>query len=239
MALVSLLPFPALADDDESALHLQVVAHFQELAAGSVGELEKLMAEVGLDADRLLAGHGEDFGRGGPFIAAVGRYAGEGIVASLAALHHHVRRWGGLHQVLQSLPTTAPLESYRITSRFGRRADPISAKKAMHMGIDLGARSGTAILAAGPGVVTMAGWLGANGRIVEVDHGFGIRTRYAHLRSISVKRGERVERGEIIGKVGKSGRATGPHLHYEVLVDGKYLDPLGFMTLRERLSSQP
>ena len=118
---------------------------------------------------------------------------------------------------------------YRITSRFtSRRYHPILKRYRAHEGIDYGAPTGTPVDVTASGVVTRAGWAGGYGRLVEVRHNGGIRTRYAHLSSIAVgiRPGARVDQGDVVGRVGSSGLATGPHLHYEFLKDGHHRNPL-------------
>jgi murein DD-endopeptidase MepM/ murein hydrolase activator NlpD len=118
---------------------------------------------------------------------------------------------------------------YRITSHFtGRRYHPVLKRYRAHEGIDYGAPAGTPVAATASGVVTRAEFSGGYGRIVELRHAQGIRTRYAHLSSFAanVRRGTHVEQGQIIGRVGSSGLATGPHLHYEFLKDGRHQNPL-------------
>ncbi|MCP4643986.1 MAG: M23 family metallopeptidase [bacterium] len=118
-----------------------------------------------------------------------------------------------------------------ITSVFGNRKDPrrFRSKTRFHSGVDIAAPKGTPVLAAGDGRVAFAGRDSAFGRIVRIDHGNGYVTMYAHLSGIDAKQGKRVLRGERIGTVGKSGRATGPHLHYEVRRDGKRVDPKTYL----------
>ncbi len=127
------------------------------------------------------------------------------------------------------LPLAAPLNAYEVNSRFGPRIDPVNNARSFHSGLDLGAPTGTEILAPAPGVVVFSGWFGGYGRFIEIDHGFGITTRYAHLRSLDVEKGDKVSFRQPIGTVGSSGRSTGPHLHYEVRLDDKTLDPDNFL----------
>jgi murein DD-endopeptidase MepM/ murein hydrolase activator NlpD len=129
-------------------------------------------------------------------------------------------------------PSIRPVRSEAswISSSFSRnRFHPVLQYNRPHPGIDISAYAGTAILATAWGVVTYAGNKSGYGKTVEVDHGFGYRTRYAHAGSISVKRGQRVERGDALGKVGKTGLATAPHLHYEVLIDDRQVNPREFL----------
>jgi len=99
----------------------------------------------------------------------------------------------------------------------------------LHGGIDLASRRRAPVHVTSPGVVTFVGWKGGFGKIVEVDHGLGIRTRYAHLSNIYVKRGQKLEYREKVGQIGSTGRSSGEHLHYEVIVDGRSQDPASFI----------
>ena len=148
---------------------------------------------------------------------------------SIASLDAHINRWEALQRVMQSLPLAAPVEDYRLTSRFGVRRDPINGRRARHNGLDFAAPIGAEVLATAPGKVIYAGWNGRYGRMVELDHGYGIRTRVAHLRKIYVKVGQKVEFHQKVGMQGSSGRSRGPHVHYEIRVDGKAVDPMNFI----------
>ena len=116
----------------------------------------------------------------------------------------------------------------RLTSGFGPRRDPIHGQPRMHKGLDLAAPMGTPIHAVRPGTVTFAGPSGGHGNFIIVDHGGGVVTRYAHCSTIGVKVGDRVDRNQVIGGVGSTGHSTGPHLHFEVYVNGSAVDPLKF-----------
>lgn len=122
-----------------------------------------------------------------------------------------------------------PVKSGWISSGYGRRKDPITHTPAFHSGMDFGARYGSSIIATGVGVVTFAGRDRSYGNYVEVAHGDGLTTLYAHAGSISVEPGDVVEKGQELGKVGDTGRSTGPHVHYEVIQDGKRLNPWKFV----------
>lgn len=114
-----------------------------------------------------------------------------------------------------------------LSSPFGWRADPILGTQRMHAGVDMAAPAGTAVVAASPGTVAVAGWVSGYGNCVVVDHGGGMQTRYAHLMQIAVGAGQPVQPGTVLGMVGSTGRSTGPHLHYEVRVNGRPINPLG------------
>ena len=131
-----------------------------------------------------------------------------------------------------------PVDEGTLTSRFGMRHHPILRRAKMHAGIDFGARSGTPVLAAAPGVVTKAGRMGAYGNIVIIDHGNGLTTRYAHLRRFKVRRGAVVKAGDLIGQVGATGRVTGAHLHFEARQNERPVNPLTLMTDRALLATR-
>jgi murein DD-endopeptidase MepM/ murein hydrolase activator NlpD len=122
------------------------------------------------------------------------------------------------------VPLDLPLDT-RVSSRFGYRADPFHGMQRFHAGLDFAAAYGREVPAAAPGRVVSAGYEGGYGLSVVVDHGQGVQTRYAHLSSVAVAAGQELARSEIVGRVGRSGRATGPHLHFEVALDGRKVDP--------------
>ncbi len=117
---------------------------------------------------------------------------------------------------------------------FGRRRDPFNGSPDYHPGLDISADRGDPVIATANGTVTSAQRAGAYGNMVVIDHGFGIATRYAHLDSFLVKPGDTVQRGDVIGRAGTTGRSTGTHVHYEVLVSGRHLNPLQFLLNRAR-----
>lgn len=130
---------------------------------------------------------------------------------------------------LAAAPSTAPLAHFRQTSAFGYRLHPILGIMKNHKGIDLAAAEGTPVRATADGTVTRAAWAGGYGLMVELNHGNHTETRYGHMSRLAVLPGERVTKDSVIGYVGSTGRSTGPHLHYEVLVDGRAVDPLAYM----------
>ncbi|MSP52122.1 MAG: M23 family metallopeptidase, partial [Alphaproteobacteria bacterium] len=138
-------------------------------------------------------------------------------------------QWDVVQLLVKRLPLAAPVHKHELKSGFGRRVDPFTGQWAVHDGVDLAGTQRSAILATGQGVVSFVGTRGPYGRTVEITHGLGLVTRYAHLRRTAVKQGEEVEVGQAIGEMGSSGRSTGPHLHYEVHFDGKPIDPELFL----------
>lgn len=126
-------------------------------------------------------------------------------------------------------PKGYPVEG-EITSRYGKRADPFSGEIQFHTGVDISCNSRTPIRATADGVVSHSGWMGNSGNIVILEHGCGFSTVYAHNRNNAVKVGQKVKRGDIIGYVGSTGKATGPHIHYEVWKDGRTVDAGKYLT---------
>lgn len=129
--------------------------------------------------------------------------------------------------LLSATPAVIPVRGYP-SGGFGYRTDPFSGRREFHPGIDLSAPKGNKVIAAADGVVTFAGRKYGYGKLVKLEHRFGIATRYGHLDRVTVKPGQKVVRGDIIGYVGETGRATGPHLHYEVRFHGRALNPFQF-----------
>ena len=162
-------------------------------------------------------------GKGGPF-ESVGN-------ASFKALFDSWKKLDQLQDGVIAVPSDKPVRAeVSFTSGFGVRSDPFHAGAAMHPGIDLSGAYGTPIYATADGTVLRAGWnSGGYGNLVEVDHGRGITTRYGHMSAIIVSAGQHVTRGQQIGRMGSTGRSTGTHLHYEVRIDGRAVNPIPFM----------
>lgn len=131
--------------------------------------------------------------------------------------------------LLRTTPSIWPLHSRLKTSAFGIRHDPYTRKRVMHKGLDVAAPNGSEVLSPADGVVIWTGNRGGYGKCVVIDHGFGVQTHYAHLDDYDTKLGARVKRGQLVGRVGNTGRSTGPHLHYEVRFNGIPQDPAKFM----------
>lgn len=131
--------------------------------------------------------------------------------------------------VEESLPSYSPVTYPYLSSSFGWRRNPVTGRHRMHEGLDFAAPRGAPIHAASGGIVERAGYVNGYGRMVVLDHGNGIQTRYAHASSLAVKTGDLVRKGQVIAKVGSTGRSTGPHLHFEVRMAGHALDPTLFL----------
>ena len=221
--------------DDLRGTQETIVKRLSDRTMVSLETMERTLAFTGLDISLLLSHTDIDpsgFGMGGPFVP--GDYIsetdyGDDLLASVRVLDMQMSRWEALQAAFRRLPLVAPVDHYRLTSKFGVRVDPINGRRAFHSGIDMGAPLRTSVLSTAPGKVVFAGWRGRYGRMIEIDHGLGIHTRYGHLKKILVKPGQEVGHRDKIGLLGSSGRSTGPHVHYEVLVNGKPHDPLKFL----------
>lgn len=209
-----------------------LIETLNERTTGSIEDAERIVGMTGLNVDTVVAGieETETLGKGGPFIAALpDSVAGDGFAGKVTGLDDKLTRLGVLQIALRAIPLVAPVDAFRIGSGFGKRKDPISGKLAIHDGVDFSAPRDTPIYASAPGTVVSANWNGRYGRMVEIDHGFGIRSRYAHLQKILVKKGQRIGHREKIALLGSSGRSTGPHLHYEILYGNIAMDPMRFI----------
>lgn len=219
-----------LALDDVRGSHVKLLRRFGEVALGNSGQLEKAISMTGLDVNRLVASHRGETGMGGPFIPMPkDDFGNPEIRADLAALNHRIDRWDSLNALLKVLPMVPPMGEFSLNSPFGARNDPINEQTGIHEGVDLGAPMRTPVKASALGKVTFAAWSGRYGRLVAVDHGLGVETRYAHLDKIMVKVGQKIGPDTVLGLLGNSGRSTGPHLHYEVRIDDRPRDPMRFI----------
>ncbi|MGH6924232.1 MAG: M23 family metallopeptidase [Propylenella sp.] len=162
--------------------------------------------------------------QGGPFLPAAGLHFVE-RTTMVDRLLDDVRM---LRRSAAALPLKPPLAALRISSRYGYRLDPFLKRNAFHAGLDLAAPAGTEVRATAPGFVVEAGWGDGYGIMVEIRHAGGVSTRYGHLSARLVSAGDRVEAGTPIGRVGTTGRSTGPHLHYETRRDGEAVNPAVF-----------
>jgi murein DD-endopeptidase MepM/ murein hydrolase activator NlpD len=152
----------------------------------------------------------------------------------LHTLSLQIDRLRSLHDIMVRLPLVAPVTHAILSDGFGYRRDPVNGRGARHDGLDLRAVRNAAVIAPAAGTVIAAGWDGAFGNLIQVDHGFGVVSRYAHLSRMLVRKGDVVAPGEQIGVVGATGRVTGTHLHYEIWVDGQPRDPMRFITAVSR-----
>jgi murein DD-endopeptidase MepM/ murein hydrolase activator NlpD len=198
--------------------------------------IRRVLSDLGLDIGKLPLG-GAPRAVGGPFVPAKmapDNAAFERQLLRIGTERGHVER---LARALVTVPVRKPVPGeVDTTSGFGMRVDPFLHVPAMHTGLDFRGETGEAIRATAAGTVTHTGWSGGYGKMVEIDHGNGLSTRYGHLSSIDVEQGQSVRSGQIVGRMGSTGRSTGPHLHYETRVDGEAVDPQRFLRAGLRLS---
>lgn len=169
-------------------------------------------------------------GRGGPYILAENKFLQEKKVGDkVSSLYETVDDVAYYREILEQVPLGKPVWSLWVSSSYGARSDPFKKTKAYHKGVDFSGRTGNKIKVMAKGKVTKAEYSKSYGNLVEVTHGHGFVTKYAHLNKIYVKKGQYLENGDTIGELGSTGRSTGPHLHYEILYQGKDVDPMPFV----------
>src|SRR6202043_3808573 len=202
-----------------------------------VRRMRGVITDLGLDMAQLEAATPRA-GMGGPFVPvklAPDAGAFEGRLYRINITPAQVER---LNRTLALVPYRKPvIGEVEFTSGFGVRIDPFLGRPAMHTGLDFRAATGDPVRATANGKVASSGWAGGYGRMVEIDHGNGLSTRYGHLSQIDVKVGDQIKIGQVIGEVGSTGRSTGPHLHYETRIDGEAVDPQKFLRAGVRLSA--
>lgn len=168
---------------------------------------------------------------GSTYVSPLGK--GDSEFRRIFAAWEHKERVGSpnpIQAATVSVPSISPLRSMRMTSGYGMRTHPVLGRRRAHKGVDLAAPTGTPIYATADGLVSRANWFSSYGKYISIEHGGEIQTRFAHLSRIAVRNGQRVQKGDLIGFVGSTGRSTGPHLHYEVRVSGRSVNPLHYMT---------
>ncbi len=191
-----------------------------------VGIVNKLGLTLNIASADLQAGASNKDAMGGPYIPLTGT---EALQSALVDAEVAFGRLTTVKAEIGKLPVAKPIEGASMTSNFGSRTDPFLGSAAFHAGVDFRSPVGRAVEATAPGIVVMAGRQGGYGNMVEIDHGKGLTTRYAHLSKIKVDIGDRVARGAVIGLVGSTGRSTGPHLHYETRVQGSAVNPMKYL----------
>ena len=209
---------------------VEMVARLTDATSDNIDMAEGILSNLGLDVDHMLGLAGFAMGQGGPLEEIEEGEVGTGNLSlGVAVLETKVKRWTALQELLRCTPMISPVDYYHLTSPFGPRKDPITGRTAMHKGVDMGGWPGTSVYATAAGQVVQASNAGRYGRMVEIDHGCGIRTRYGHLKKILVQKGQQVNYRTEIGKLGSSGRSTGPHVHYEIRIEGKAVNPAEFI----------
>jgi murein DD-endopeptidase MepM/ murein hydrolase activator NlpD len=177
-----------------------------------------------------VASQGVDFtNQGGPYVPENPTAAMLGLEEEEQGMVTDINDMMLLSDIMNAVPLATPMKDYRLSSPFGRRVDPITKRWALHKGLDFVGKYGEKVQATANGTVTFAARSGAYGNLVEIDHGYGITTRYAHLKKVLVSEGETVEKGTIVGLQGNSGRSTGSHVHYEVRFNRAAMNPKKFI----------
>ncbi|AKH43369.1 murein DD-endopeptidase MepM/ murein hydrolase activator NlpD [Altererythrobacter atlanticus] len=186
---------------------------------------EEAMRKLGLNPASITATRR---GLGGPLVKLSTAHDGS-LDPRFARLGASLERMNALEQSLSSIPQVMPADHNAISSGFGYRRDPFTGAAAMHSGLDFGGGYGAPIHAAAQGKVSFVGRRSGYGKVVEISHGNGLMTRYAHMSRWKAKVGQKVAPGDIIGAIGSTGRSTGPHLHFEVRINGRAVNPRPFL----------
>jgi len=215
----------------------EVIVHrVQDKTAGRIDELENIIKQTGLNPENLKKELSENKpekiakaprvnAEGGPYISP----SPAGITPQTQEMFSTLDQYAALNQIVRSLPLGKPIKNAEAQSTFGHRIDPFNGHLAFHSGIDLSGPAAAPIYSTAAGKVIAAGRNGAYGNAIDIDHGAGVVTRYGHLSQILVQEGQQVSEGAVIGIQGSTGRATGPHLHYEVRYNDQPMNPKKFL----------
>jgi murein DD-endopeptidase MepM/ murein hydrolase activator NlpD len=223
--------------DQVESRQMAALNSYEDGLESKVRRMRGVITDLGLDMAQLEAA-APRAPMGGPFVPVK-------LAADANPFDRELYRINITRAQADKLTRTLALVPYRkpvigeveFTSGFGIRSDPFLGRPAMHTGLDFRAQMGDPVRATANGKVVNSGWSGGYGRMVEIDHGNGLSTRYGHLSQIDVKVGDIVKIGQVIGEVGSTGRSTGPHLHYETRIDGEAVDPQKFLRAGVRLSA--
>lgn len=238
-------PLPAT---DEATRIVAVESSLDALARDQVDYIEHIANDVTERSVKIAEvlerlGHKtdvdlpEETGIGGPFMPLDEDADPHAFRSNADLIANRIEQFAVLRETAAALPLGKPMASAPITSKFGARMDPFLKRPAMHSGIDFKAASGNSVFATAGGKVVSAGRNGGYGNMVEIDHGRGVTTRYAHLSRLLVKKGEHVDAGTLVGRTGSTGRSTGPHLHYEVRINKRAIDPMKYLRAGADLSA--
>jgi murein DD-endopeptidase MepM/ murein hydrolase activator NlpD len=218
----------------------KVVADIHSNAESRISNLEKVISMTGLQvsdvvveedvSDNSAVNEVFSFGnQGGPFVADGGEVKYGDRIDSGLQFAENMERLVYLEQLVNSMPLASPMSKFYLSSRYGKRIDPVRRKVGFHYGTDFAGPIRATVYATGPGVVKYSGRKGSYGNLIEIDHGYGVTTRYGHLNKTTVSKGDILKKGDIIGYQGDTGRSTGPHLHYEIRYKGKPYNPEKFL----------
>lgn len=210
------------------ARQLAFVERLTRFADRRAGQASQVIARLGLDPRAMLAALEDRSAKGGPLIR-LSTSADGALDPRFRRLGLSLERMDALERGLAGLPQVLPASLEFISSGFGYRTDPFTGGGAFHAGLDFRGPRGAPIYAAAPGVVAFAGVRQGYGQCIEIDHGNGLMTRYAHMSGFAARVGDRVAAGAVIGAIGNTGRSTGPHLHFEVRIDDRPVNPRPFL----------
>jgi len=226
--------------NDIAKIDTQIVETVSKLASDNIESLREdikkintTISKLGLNETKLIdqANNYSNQLIGGKYIPIV---LGKNADEKYKQIAQSIEKWHGLNRLTKILPMGAPVESKVVTSSYGLRQDPFTKVQKQHKGIDFAGKIGTELYAVAPGRVVSAGERTGYGTTVEIDHGLGFTTLYAHLSKLMVSRGDWVRPGTVVGLGGSSGRSTGPHLHYEIRYKGNPFNPTNFVKEQER-----
>lgn len=218
--------------DQENAKFSSILSNIRNKVSQRISSLESIIGITGLDIEKIADNNiklkeslpnKSASNQGGPLEPTSAQ------ISDHTDFEDNISYLLELENTIHSMPLIAPMKRYWISSTYGKRKDPIRKVHAYHGGLDLVGAHKSKVYTTAPGVIKFAGTGGAYGRMIEVDHGSGITTRYGHLSKLLVKKGEQVKRGQVVGLQGSTGRSTGPHLHYEVRYNKKTYDPKNFL----------
>jgi murein DD-endopeptidase MepM/ murein hydrolase activator NlpD len=215
------------------------LAALEESFDSKAKRIRGVLVDLGIDVSKATQPQAVQLASvGGPFVPLRLPPDATTFDKQLYRIHMTRSQVERLSRTLVAVPVRKPIPGeVETTSGFGVRVDPFLRAPAMHTGLDFRAATGEAVRATASGTVTQTGWNGGYGKMVEIDHGNGLSTRYAHLSSFEVSDGQTVRIGQVVGRVGSTGRSTGPHLHYETRVDGEAVDPQKFLRAGIRLGA--
>ena len=223
--------------DQVEGRQLAALSSVEDGMESRVRRMRGVITDLGLDMGQLEAATPRA-GMGGPFVPVKLPSDAGPFERQLYRINITRSQMERLNRTLSLVPYRKPvIGEVEFTSGFGIRTDPFLGRPAMHTGLDFRAAMGDPVRATANGKVVSSGWAGGYGRMVEIDHGNGLSTRYGHLSEINVKVGDAIKIGQVIGAVGSTGRSTGPHLHYETRIDGEAVDPQKFLRAGVRLSA--
>ena len=219
-----------------------IVQRVQDKTAGKLEDLESIIKHTGLSTSDLKRQYSEIKAEknkhvhpeGGPYIPV------DNVVLPPQAkeMLNNLDSLAVLTQIVGNLPLSKPIKNYEEQSVFGHRIDPFNGHLAFHSGLDLSAPAGSKVYSTADGKVVSAGRNGAYGNAIDIEHGFGVSTRYAHLSEILVHEGQMVKKGDPIGVEGSTGRSTGLHLHYEVRYHDQAMNPKNFLEAKHEVSEE-